>query len=80
MRQRVAAKIFEATQEGHWSIDDVRRAGREALTSITDDVALIKKPRDTAGLLTLQTAGPYLLIPPLVPLLFDMLLFVMVPP
>ena len=33
MRQRVAAKIFEATQKGLWSIDDVRRAGREALTS-----------------------------------------------
>jgi hypothetical protein len=32
-RQRVAAKIFEATRNDHWSLDDLRRAGWDALNS-----------------------------------------------
>jgi hypothetical protein len=32
-RQRVASKIFEAAQKGQCSIEDLRRAGRDALKS-----------------------------------------------
>ena len=32
-RQRVAVKIFEATRNGPWSLDDLRRAGQDALNS-----------------------------------------------
>jgi hypothetical protein len=33
-RQRVAAKVLEAAEKNHWSIEDLKRAGRDALNSV----------------------------------------------
>ncbi len=33
-RQRVASRILEAARSGHWLVEDLKQAGRAALTSV----------------------------------------------
>lgn len=33
-RQRAASRILEAARSGHWSVEDLKQAGRAALASV----------------------------------------------